>query len=626
MKIKLNCLLIALAILSTVNSQLSTAHAQGTAFTYNGRLNDSGAPATGSYDLQFTIYNAVTNGTAFGALTNTATAITNGLFTATLDFGGVFNGSNYWLEIAARTNGGGVFSTLSPRQQITPTPYAIYSANAGSAATATTAATAGSANSISAANIAGTVQLTQLPGTILTNNETGANSLPNTTVSNAITSASATYASTARNGDGIGNIVNRFPRATLFSDGSAYYAGMWHYATNSLTCSIQEIINYYTALSTNRAQPGGVQIVFDGGIYYTHTTIALSCTNPFTLYLDFPGKTMGGIVYAGSTAQNVFTLQSPDNVPECSIYMENGFIASAVDGMTNIVDIEHPFGNVDIGNMWIGYWPAMTNNQISGTYVGLTPPTTGVPGVHANLIGINISADSSDKAYVHDCSFFEVQGVEFSPDHGTFDRNLFSFCAHDSDWPPTSKYSLNAAIYIKSQTHGDIYCHDNDFYYCANLDIGGGIYYVDNHTGTVSVETTGDTLETSSFNYLLSPNSSILVQNPHGGFGADLNGFIVTNSPGGNYGITTTNPPDGYFTVIDNLSLTPSYSSSFTYQRNLSVVNSLTAQTISSQNFIGNGVGLTNLTANAIAGGFTTNILVGGHAFYITNGVIMNVQ
>jgi hypothetical protein len=39
-----------------------------------------------------------------------------------------------------------------------------------------------------------------------------------------------------------------------------------------------------------------------------------------------------------------------------------------------------------------------------------------------------------------------------------------------------------------------------------------------------------------------------------------------------------------------------------------------------------NASGLTNLPARAITGGFNTNILVGGHTLYITNGIIMNVQ
>ena len=51
-----------------------------------------------------------------------------------LDFGSQFPGANRWLEIGVRTNGGGAFGLLTPRQPVTPTPYAITSASAGTAA------------------------------------------------------------------------------------------------------------------------------------------------------------------------------------------------------------------------------------------------------------------------------------------------------------------------------------------------------------------------------------------------------------------------------------------------------------------------------------------------------------
>lgn len=109
------------------------AFAQGTAFTYEGRLNQGGSPANGSYDFRFSLFPTNTGGTlAYGFLTNSATAVSNGLFTVTLDFGaGAFNGTSYWLQIGVRTNGGGAFSPLSPRQEIMPVPYAIYSENSG---------------------------------------------------------------------------------------------------------------------------------------------------------------------------------------------------------------------------------------------------------------------------------------------------------------------------------------------------------------------------------------------------------------------------------------------------------------------------------------------------------------
>ena len=78
---------MVLLALSTLNLQLSTACAQGTAFTYQGRLNSGANPAGGIYDLRFTVYDAASNGSVWGVLTNTATPVTNGLFTVMLDFG-----------------------------------------------------------------------------------------------------------------------------------------------------------------------------------------------------------------------------------------------------------------------------------------------------------------------------------------------------------------------------------------------------------------------------------------------------------------------------------------------------------------------------------------------------------
>src|SRR3954454_895167 len=93
--------------LSVLVAGLDQARGQGTAFTYQGRLTDSGNGANGVYDLQFTIYDADSAGTLVsGPLANAATGVTNGLFSVTLDFGaGVFDGTGRWLEIALRTNG-----------------------------------------------------------------------------------------------------------------------------------------------------------------------------------------------------------------------------------------------------------------------------------------------------------------------------------------------------------------------------------------------------------------------------------------------------------------------------------------------------------------------------------------
>ena len=75
-----------LTCLSTLNPQLSAA-LLGTAFTYQGRLTDGANPATGNYDLRFTVYDALTNGTLKAVVTNASVAVTNGLFTTPVDFG-----------------------------------------------------------------------------------------------------------------------------------------------------------------------------------------------------------------------------------------------------------------------------------------------------------------------------------------------------------------------------------------------------------------------------------------------------------------------------------------------------------------------------------------------------------
>ncbi|HXJ57282.1 MAG TPA: tail fiber domain-containing protein [Verrucomicrobiae bacterium] len=116
-----------LALFITAGSVLG----QGTAFTYQGRLTDGTNGLDGSYDLRFGVFNAPGGGgPAAAPITRRATEVHGGLFTATLDFGPeVFSGPELWLEISVRTNGVNDFTTLAPRQRLTPTPYAITAAS-----------------------------------------------------------------------------------------------------------------------------------------------------------------------------------------------------------------------------------------------------------------------------------------------------------------------------------------------------------------------------------------------------------------------------------------------------------------------------------------------------------------
>jgi trimeric autotransporter adhesin len=146
MKITLK-IIVAASLLLGLNHPWSVS-AQGTAFTYQGQLQSNGGPASGTYNLQFTLYTNSSGGTAVaGPVTNSAVTVTGGLFTVTVDFGsGVWNGQSNWLQIAVETNGGSAFANLSPRQEVTPVPYAIF-AEGGNAA--------GLSGTVPAASLAG---------------------------------------------------------------------------------------------------------------------------------------------------------------------------------------------------------------------------------------------------------------------------------------------------------------------------------------------------------------------------------------------------------------------------------------------------------------------------------------
>jgi hypothetical protein len=117
-----------------LNLQPSTAHAQGTAFMYQGQLASGGLPASGTYNLAFALFNNTNVGAMAiaGPVADNGVLVTNGLFTVTIDFGeSVWNGQTNWLQIGVETNGGTSFTALTNLEELTPTPYAIYAERAG---------------------------------------------------------------------------------------------------------------------------------------------------------------------------------------------------------------------------------------------------------------------------------------------------------------------------------------------------------------------------------------------------------------------------------------------------------------------------------------------------------------
>ncbi|GAI45960.1 unnamed protein product, partial [marine sediment metagenome] len=115
-------------------AKVSEAVPMGTAFTYQGRLIDANSPADGLYDFWFILFDEPNGGGFPLSFDVNDLDVIDGYFTVELDFGsGIFDGDARWLETAVRPGDStdpNAFVTLSPRTELTPTPYAIYAQEA----------------------------------------------------------------------------------------------------------------------------------------------------------------------------------------------------------------------------------------------------------------------------------------------------------------------------------------------------------------------------------------------------------------------------------------------------------------------------------------------------------------
>ena len=165
--------------------------AQTTSFTYQGRLTEGGMAANGNYDLQFALFDSASGGAQIGATqTVNMVVVSGGIFAVTLDFGvNAFPGANRFLEIGVRSPSGGSFTTLSPRQQISSTPYAIHTLSA-TTADALSSACAGCVQDSQISSVAGS----KVTGVV-------------SNAANATNATNATTATTATNATQLGGVA-----------------------------------------------------------------------------------------------------------------------------------------------------------------------------------------------------------------------------------------------------------------------------------------------------------------------------------------------------------------------------------------------------------------------------------
>jgi hypothetical protein len=103
----------------------------GTGFTYQGQLKNANGPVTGVCDFEFSLWDAESAGAQVGATQSIAAVNVNGgLFTVQLNGAGqfgasAFNGQGRWVQVAVKCASDPAYITLSPRQPLTPAPYAL---------------------------------------------------------------------------------------------------------------------------------------------------------------------------------------------------------------------------------------------------------------------------------------------------------------------------------------------------------------------------------------------------------------------------------------------------------------------------------------------------------------------
>jgi hypothetical protein len=105
--------------------------ALGTAFTYQGKLEEDGVPKDSTCDMAFELYDAAALGRQIGStILMRGVVVEEGLFTVELDFASTpFGGYRRWLDVQVQCAGDREFTELG-RQELTAVPYALYALDA----------------------------------------------------------------------------------------------------------------------------------------------------------------------------------------------------------------------------------------------------------------------------------------------------------------------------------------------------------------------------------------------------------------------------------------------------------------------------------------------------------------
>jgi hypothetical protein len=352
------------------------ARGQSTGFTFQGQLKDNGAPANGNYDLELRLLDSAGAGTGsqVGTTINLAAVpVTNGVFTAQLDFGAnAFPGADRFLEIGVKPAGSNsAFTILSPRQPVTPTPYALHSLSALTANSADNATNASSAtNATHATNADNATNASNATNANhATNSDNATNASHATNSDNAITATNATELG----GAPASNYVQT--NDARLTDSRSPTAGSANYIQNTTTPQ--------TGAGFNIDGSGTTGGTLSGNVVNTATEYDIGANRVLSLSgsTDYPRTN----TFLGDQAGVATT---PSDTPAFT-GISNSFFGS-LSGSNNTTGYDNTFfgrlsgynNNAGSGNTFIGQASGYNNtsgdfNVIIGEYSGISHQTGG---------------------------------------------------------------------------------------------------------------------------------------------------------------------------------------------------------------------------------------------------------
>jgi hypothetical protein len=379
-------------------------NAQGTAFTYQGRLFEGAAPANGVYDLTFTLFNSANGGAVVGA-SNVVNdlVISNGWFAVTLDPGaGVFAGAARWLQIAVRPGASpDSFTNLTPRQAVTPTPYSIYAATATSAA-GFTGPLAGNVTGPQGANVVASV-----------GGQTAANVAAGASAANAATSAATANTLVRRDASGnfsaatvtarlVGNATTATTATNLIGavsdaqlstniarlNGSNAFIGTNTFAGRVLLTNLNNVVSGngtgLTNLNASKLGTGTVPLDRLPATVVTNNETGVNLSGSFTGSLT--GAASGSLLSATNLAVNLTSLSSaPANT-----WTKVGDIGSFTKQAASRVEITYN-GRLCVGAWGSGAMGADFELRTDGAAGGSGRARATVATIDSSSMGISVA-------------------------------------------------------------------------------------------------------------------------------------------------------------------------------------------------------------------------------------------